>query len=269
MSQENNSKSKRPAQPKDSRLRATESKYYGVRACEALFAVRPQDIVRAYLTNKTKNQFKDLMSWCAKRKLAYHLVTDEELAKITSSVHHEGVCILAKQRKRLATDELLKRLTDDPQLLLGVDGVGNPHNLGSILRTAAHFGCRFIAGTKDSLPDLSPSACRIAEGAAEHVELVDCDDLSKLVGKLRQKGFGIIATDCHGGRNLFEVEFPPRACVIIGAEVSGVSPKLIKEADFRLQIPGSGKVESLNVGVATGVIVAEYFRQKLSGDATL
>ncbi len=234
-----------------------EIKYYGVHACLALWKKRPQDVIRVYLDPVHLKTFRPLLKWCAEQRKAYPLTTTLDLDKVSDSVHHEGVCVLAKELPPLTAKELLASL---PKMscLLYLDGVENPHNLGSILRTAAHFGVSHILG---DVPALTPSACRIAKGAAEIVRLVPLDKPMQTIQALKQKGFALVATSPHGGTSLYQYSFPPRTLLALGSESRGVSPSFLKAADGKIQIPGSGFLESLNVAVAAGLCIGEYHRQ--------
>jgi TrmH RNA methyltransferase len=240
-----------------------ELRYYGTACCEALFRARRDDIVRIYLEERLLPAFGPLLKWAAAQRKAYHIVTAAELEKITESIHHQGICVLARERLPLAFDALEQRLHDDgaPMLLAYLDGVENPHNLGAILRTCAHFGVGAVLGPKDALPRLSPSACRVAEGGAESVDLVPLDDPAARLTRLRTLGFRVVSTAVDGGRPLYRHRFAARVVLVMGAEVEGVSPALRTRADDLLTIPGTGAVESLNVGVAFAVLAAEFYRQ--------
>ncbi|MCB1148913.1 MAG: hypothetical protein KDK48_02005 [Chlamydiia bacterium] len=199
------------------------------------------------------------MKWCAQQKKAYRVVSVEELSRITGSVHHEGVCIVAKELQPLSFSECVNSLKDPKICLLYLDGVQNPHNIGSILRTCAHFGIPYILG--DRLPILSPSACRIAKGGAEVVKLVQLDKPSAAIQKLKEMGFSFVGTSSHGGASLYRTPLPPRTVLAFGAEDKGMSPALLKQTTLNVQIPGTNAVESLNVSVATSLCLGEYIRQ--------
>jgi TrmH RNA methyltransferase len=259
-----------PARPQEqSRPRppegARELKYYGRAACEALFRARPGEIIRVYLEKDLIPQFSELLKRLAADRKAYHLVTGEELEKITESVHHQGICILARERPVLTLPELLSRLKateGTPQMLVYLDGVENPHNLGAIVRTCAHFGVRYVLGARQRLPRLSPSACRVAEGGAEQVELVFLDEPLLDLETLSKRGFRLLATSGARGTSLYRYRFPAQAILALGAELEGISAAMEEAAADLLCIPGTGKVESLNVGVAFGVIAGEFYRQQ-------
>jgi TrmH RNA methyltransferase len=115
---------------------ASEMSYYGRHACRAVFHHRPDAIIRVYLTNELIGDLSPLMKFCAEKKLAYHVVSSADLEKITGSVHHEGVCILARRNAALNQASILAQMSRaDQACYLYLDGVGNPHNIGALLHT--------------------------------------------------------------------------------------------------------------------------------------
>ncbi len=237
----------------------SEQKYYGIHACLALWEKRAQDVIRVYVNESNIKIFNHILKWCSLQKKAYHIVSNEELNKITDSVHHEGVCILAKEPREVSFAECLKNLQQPKMCLLYLDGVQNPHNIGSIIRSCAHFGIPYVLG--DKLPKLSPSACRIAKGGAEVVKLIQLDKPAIALSQLKKEGFVFIGTSSHDGESLYRYKLPPKTVVAFGSESSGMSQTLMKLATQNIQIPGTGAVESLNVSVATSLCLGEYHRQ--------
>ena len=233
-----------------------ELKYYGLHACLAIWKKRPDDIVRLYLDPAHLKRCKPLLQWCAQNKRAYHLVEPLELEKVSESVHHEGICLLARKPMPASPPNAATS-----GCLIYLDGVQNPHNLGAILRSAAHFGTLGIMGEKKILPALSPSCCRIAQGGAEEVPLLALD---RPLAWLKEKRYALIATSSHKGEPLYNFRFPPRSALILGSESEGISKPLLASADHLIRIPGTGSVESLNVSVATALCLSEYYRQNPS-----
>ncbi len=238
-----------------------EYKYYGIHACSMLAERRPEAIIRVYLDESNLKAFGPLLKWCASQRIAYRIIPAAELDKVSDSVHHEGICILARELPVLSEKEFLASLNALPSAacLLYLDGVENPHNLGSILRTAAHFGIPYILG--ENLPPLSSSCCRIAKGGAEVVRLVAVCKTFELLLLLRKKGFSLIATSAHKGESLHTFSFPPRTLLAIGSESKGVKPAVLKAAASSVRIPGTGMMESLNVSVAAGLCIGAFYRQ--------
>lgn len=243
-----------------------EIKYYGIHSCLALFKMRKNDIIRVYLDESNVKLFKPVLKWCSENKKAYHIISGAELEKVTTSVHHEGICILAKELDFFPWEKALAEinLRKEQVCLLYLDGVQNPHNIGSIVRAMAHFGIPFILGEKGKLPPLSPSAYRIAKGGAEAARLIALNKPLDSLRKLKQKGFSLVTTSSHGGTSLYKYTFSPMTVIIMGSESEGVSKELFSLASDKIQIPGTGAVESLNVAIATTLCVAEYCRQNAS-----
>ncbi len=263
----NEKKHRRQARPKPAATRSDlrkELKYYGTAACLALWQHRPHDIIRVYLEEERVPQFSPLLKWAAAQRKAYHLVNADDLERLTESVHHQGICILAREHLGLSFNEWLPLLRDetDPQLLLYLDGVENPHNLGALLRSCAHFGIRYVLGAADRLPKLSPSACRVAEGGAESVMLIRLSHTARQLRQLQDLGYQLLGTHVRQGKSVYAHTFGARGILILGSEVDGIAPALAKTSDALLTIPGSGQVESLNVSVAFAVFAGEYFRQQ-------
>lgn len=242
-------------------MKNLESKYYGFHTCLSLWKKRPADVVRVYLDKNRVSELKPLLKWCADNKRAYHIIPEEELIKVSESIHHEGVCLLAKNPPPLSVSEFLKQVGDKKMGLLYLDGVENPHNLGSIVRTAAHFDFNLILGEAGKLPNLSPSACRVAKGGAEFVEIVHLQKPKETLAVLKKRGFSFITTSSHKGESLFTFSFPAKSVIIMGSESLGVSKSLNEFTTHSIQIPGTSQVESLNVSVATALCLGEYYRQ--------
>ena len=250
-----------PPRP-ETQQRQEELRLFGINACKAAFASRPQDLRKAYLTEERIPEFKTLLAWLVQQRLGYRVVEAADLAKLAASQHHEGICLEMRRRAPLSLDELLAQLPPAPQpaLLVLLDGVGNPHNFGAVLRSAANFGIAGIVLPQDSSLTLSGAACRVAEGGAEIVPLARAPAQAELLAQLRAAGFAIAATVPRAGVSLYQNPLPARLALVFGAENEGMSAPLIDAADLRLTIPGTGKVESLNIAASAAVLFADYFR---------
>jgi len=237
-----------------------EQRLYGLNAVRAAFARRPQALRKLYLAEARIPQLQALLKWCVANRIGYRVVADEDLRKLAASSHHEGVVadILREEPQALTT--WLRDLGDGPQCALWLDGVGNPHNLGAILRSAAHFGVAAIMLPKHSTLALSGAAARVAEGGAEAVPFVRMGRDDNAIAQLHGAGFKLAATIVRGGQDLFATQLPQRLVYVMGAEGEGMNPDLAAACDLRLSIPGTGAVESLNVSAATAVLLAEWSR---------
>ena len=232
-----------------------EDKIYGRNAARATFTHRPHAIVRVYIETEVVKEFGDLLQWCAKQKRAYHVVAKADMEKIAKSVHHEGIMLVAKAKPAVSEAEMLKTLQAKPAPVLFLDRIGNPHNLGAFARTAAHFGVPYlIVGAKDAA-SMSPSLARVAQGGLEHVDFVSAVNPESTLQKLKQAGYKIFGTSSHAKMSIFATKFSAKSAFVFGNEVFGVSRKIESLCDETLIIPGTGKVESLNVSVACGLVL--------------
>ncbi|WP_394538198.1 TrmH family RNA methyltransferase [Lysobacter enzymogenes] len=238
--------------------RDAELRLYGLNAVRAVFARRPQALRKLYLDAPRIPQLQPLLAWCVANRVGYRVVESADLDKLAASGHHEGVVAEVLREEPAPLSNWLRDLPAGPQLALWLDGVGNPHNLGAILRSAAHFGVAAVLLPKDSTLALSGAAARVAEGGAEAVPMVRLGRSDNAVAQLRSSGFELAATVVDGGENLFAAPLPPRLIYVLGAEGGGMDRELAAACDRRLSIPGTGRVESLNVAAATAVLLAAW-----------
>lgn len=244
----------RPRDPRRDELRV-----FGLNACLAAFAARPNDLRKVYLSTARMGAMREVMAFCVKNRLGYRVVEDEDLARLTGTGHHEGVCLDMRRPQESTLDALLASLpAAQPMCLLWLDGVGNPHNFGALLRSAAHFGVAAVLLPKGSDLALSGAACRVAEGGAEAVPLVRLDDDAQAIDALHAAGFQLAATVPRDGQSLFGARLPERTVFVLGAEREGMQHGLIERCDLRLTIPGTGKVESLNIASAVAVLLGAF-----------
>ena len=241
--------------------RDAELRLYGLNAIRAVYARRPHAIRKVYLAEQRIPQLQPLLKWCVANRVGYRVVEDSDLQKLAASSHHEGVVAEVLREEPAPLTTWLRDLPAGPQCALWLDGVGNPHNLGAILRSAAHFGVSAILLPKHSTLALSGAAARVAEGGAEAVPFVRLGREDNAIAQLHGAGFGLAATVVRGGAELFGHELPSRLVYVLGAEGEGMDPALVAACDLQLSIPGSGAVESLNVASATAVFLAEWARR--------
>lgn len=254
----NRLQSQHPGQ--EPRLKDEETKVYGLHACWAVFKHRPQDIIRAYVRRDLVNDCGPILKWCAAQKKAYHLVADDDLERLTESVHHGGLCLLTREPPEKKFPALFAEIKNrnKPCCLLLLDGVDNPHNIGNIIRTAAHFAVPAIL-TPDSVLKRTPAATRrVSQGGSEVVPVVRLLQPLRDLAELKKIGFKIWTTSSHYSQNLFKTKIPEKIVFVLGSEETGISSRMEKLADERVNITGTGPVESLNVASACAVLMGEF-----------
>jgi len=241
------------------RQRAEETRVYGENACQALFNSRPESIVRAWFVQSVTPRFKEALRWMAANRKAYHVVDEAELEKASGTEHHGGVCFLIKKRNGMSVEKWVSQAGEE-DCVLALEDVGNPHNLGAIMRSCAHFGVKGVV-LQDAAVIESGAAIRTAEGGAEHVQPITGDSFIDALEDFRKAGYALVTTSSHKGTSLFKAELPKKMVLVLGQERDGLSDAALSRADLSVSIDGTGNVESLNVSVATGVLLAQWWRQ--------
>jgi len=237
-----------------------ELRLYGWNAVQALFEHRPQALRKLYLTEALIPRMQPVLKWCVANRVGYRVVEDGDLNKLAATTHHEGLVADVLRAPMLDLEEWLATLpADKPVLALWLDGVGNPHNFGAILRSAAHFGVAGLLLPPGATLALSGAAARVAEGGAESVPLVRLPAVPEAMAQLRAAGLSLAATLVDGGEDLFASTLPARLVYVMGAEGEGMDRELAQACDHQVSIPGTGAVESLNVASATAVLLAQWF----------
>jgi TrmH RNA methyltransferase len=234
--------------------------YYGAHACLLIFERRKHAIEKVFIKEERIPDFAHLLKWCADRKKPYKIVQDEDLKKLTDSLHHEGICIQAKPHEKMDENTFLTEIAQSKKdLVLFLNHVENPHNLGAIVRNCAHFNIRYLL--VDTPINYSPACVRIAQGGCETTTLVYVQNTTKVLKELKKLSFEIVATSSHEGSFLHRTQFQSKTCLILGSEGTGIDPKLNQYFDKTVEISGSGNVESLNVSHAAALFCYAYFCQ--------
>ncbi|MEN9383010.1 MAG: hypothetical protein RL323_153 [Pseudomonadota bacterium] len=188
------------------------------------------------------------------------------LAKLAGSHGHQGVAALVDpmvQAKSL--DDLLDQLEQGdgpPPLLLVLDGVTDPHNLGACLRVADGAGAHAVIAPKDHAAGINATVAKVASGAAETMPYFMVTNLARTLNELKERNVWIIGTSDDAPKTLYQVDLKGPVALVLGAEGQGMRQLTRKTCDELVSIPMQGAVESLNVSVASGVCLYEALRQR-------
>jgi TrmH RNA methyltransferase len=236
--------------------RQREIRIFGAAACAAVVEDRFEAIRKAYVNRPRSREFGELLARLASARIGYKLCEDAELEKLTGSQHHEGIALDIERKPQPTLDELKRAWASAPRVLaIALCGVGNPHNVGAILRSAVHFGASAVLMPESGAVALSGAVYRVAEGAAERVA-VACFASGE---SLRADGMTLIATAMSAEQVHFNA-LPAKSMLLLGAESAGLEPQYLALAHRRVRIPGTGRVDSLNVAQAATVLMAEWWR---------
>ena len=189
-------------------------------------------------------------------------VDAERLDKIVGTRRHQGVIAFASQLSLARNlDELLDAV-DGPPLLLILDGITDPHNLGACLRVADGAGAHAVIVPKDRAVGLNATVAKVASGAAETVPYISVTNLARTMRELKERGVWLIGADEQGEQSLFDAKLEGAVGWVLGAEGEGMRRLTRESCDLLVRIPMLGSVESLNVSVSAGICLAETRRQR-------
>jgi 23S rRNA (guanosine2251-2'-O)-methyltransferase len=240
----------------------------GVHSVRAALKHGDSGVSEIWIEARRRDQrIRELTSLASKAGIPVHQVDREALAKLVPEVNHQGV--VARTRVPASVDEasfyrLLQRLDHEPLLLI-LDGVQDPHNLGACLRTADGAGVDAVVAPKDRSVGLTPVACKVASGAAEKVPFVQVTNLARTLKRLQDEhGVWLVGTSGDAPESIYQAKLTGPLALIMGGEEKGVRRLTWEACDFLVRLPMAGTVESLNVSVACGVALYEAVRQRTS-----
>jgi TrmH RNA methyltransferase len=251
-----------------------ELKICGVAAVRARFARDPASIQRLFFDYATGRQVGVMSKVLAQAKKIYRCVEPAELEKIAGSIHHGGiVAVVAAAPLRAPVADDLRAWARRGESLLVLDRIGNAHNLGAVARTAAFFGVpRLVIPDDAAAARPNDAAHRVAEGGFEHLEVWRVPGLAAFARELVAAGYDVVGAATRGGRlgattNIKSAEGSPSAktkpiALVLGNEEQGLAPDVAAACTRLVTIPGSGKVESLNVSVAAAVLMWELLGRR-------
>lgn len=198
-----------------------------------------------------------------------HQADTARLRQLAGHDRHQGVVALAEPAAVARTiGELLDSLTGEPALILILDGVTDPHNLGACLRVADGAGAHAIIVPKDRSAQLNATVSKVASGAAETMPFVAVTNLARAMRELQDAGVWLIGTSDDAEKTLYDVDLTGPTAIVMGAEGEGMRRLTKETCDELVSIPMLGGVESLNVSVASGVALYEARRQRIQKFST-
>lgn len=183
-------------------------------------------------------------------------VTQNVFETISDVVSPQGVLVVINKK---IDGNKINQYAD---YILALDGIQDPGNLGTIIRTADSANIKQILVSKDTVDSYSPKVVRSTMGAIYRVKIIECENLAKTLKSLQTTGFEIVTTDLHTDKSIYDMNYNKKI-VVIGNEANGVTQEIRELSNYRVKIPMLGKTESLNAAVATGIMIYEYVRQKI------
>lgn len=236
---------------------------YGFHAINARLWQNAQSIVELYVAeNKHDARTREVLEKAAEEKVRVHFVDTERLNAIAKGARHQGVVgFIDASKNHLHLEDVLDHLRE-PAFLLVLDGITDPHNLGACLRTADAMGVHAVIAPKDKSAGLNATVSKVACGAAETVPYITVTNLARTLRDLKEYGIWIVGTDMGGEKDLFHYDVPTSVAWVMGNEGDGMRRLTREHCDALVSIPMFGMVQSMNISVAAGMVLAETRRQR-------
>ncbi|ADV00274.1 23S rRNA (guanosine(2251)-2'-O)-methyltransferase RlmB [Alicycliphilus denitrificans] len=240
---------------------------FGFHAVGVRLKTAPQSIIEVYY-EATRRDARMRQFLARAKEAGVRLIEADglRLAKLAGSHGHQGVAARVQAVAQLhSLDDLLDQLEADGvanPLLLVLDGVTDPHNLGACLRVADGAGAHAVIAPKDHAVGISATVAKVASGAAETVPYFMVTNLARTLGELKERNIWVIGTSGDADKTLYQVDLKGPVALVLGAEGPGMRQLTRKTCDELVSIPMKGAVESLNVSVASAVCLYEALRQR-------
>lgn len=235
---------------------------HGFHAVIAKLRHNPAAVQEIYLEQgRQDGRAKDLLRHAQAQDVRVIPTEAKRLDGMAPGMRHQGVVARVDANERQpALDDVLDTL-EEPALLLILDGVTDPHNLGACLRVADAVGAHAVIAPKDRAVGLTQTAIKVASGAAETVPYITVTNLARTLRELKERNIWVIGTDDQGSDDLYTAQWPTGTAWVMGAEGEGMRRLTRENCDQLVRIPMAGAVESLNVSVAAGVCLFEAKRR--------
>ncbi len=236
---------------------------YGKHTVLERLALGKEHGLEALVLSKTlkANDAKEIEAKAKPLGIRVQLQNKSWLDERCKSDRHQGVAAMAKDFKYVDLAEIIKSASPEA-IVLVLDGLEDPHNLGAILRSAECAGVAGVVIPKDRATGVTPTVEKVAAGAASMLKITQVTNLSRALEELKKANFWSYGLAGKGKESLFSQDFRGRVALVMGAEDEGLRENVANHCDKLVKIPLKGKVESLNVSVATGVALFEVLRRK-------
>lgn len=238
---------------------------FGFHAVTSRIRHEASSVEEIYIDAERSDQrMKDLVHAAKSANVRIILADDQRLSNIVGTRRHQGVVAKASAISlAMNLDELLDSV-EGPPLILVLDGITDPHNLGACLRVADGAGAHAVIAPKDRAVGLNATAAKVASGAAETVPYITVTNLARTLRDLKERDIWVVGASDDAEKSLYQSDFKVPTALVLGNEGEGMRRLTRDTCDYLISIPMFGSVESLNVSVASGVCLYEARRQRLA-----
>ena len=224
-------------------------------------AIRVKKALKVFLVSNFSDQ--KILNLIKENHLNISYINPNEMDKMCDGVH-QGVAAELKPYQTVSLEEIiLKAKKKDKKIIVMLDGIEDPHNLGAILRSADVFEASGIILPKHNSVSLNATVAKTSAGAINYVPVAVVNNLNQAISKLKEEGYWVVATDGSAEISYSSIKYDFPVVVVIGSEGKGVSSLVLKNSDYIVKIPQFGHVNSLNASVAAGILLAEVHKSNI------
>jgi len=225
-----------------------------------------KDINKIFVTKGERHgSINKILAMAKERNVIIVEKDKKQMAQMAQTPNHQGVIAIVPPFEYCEIEDILENAkikNEDPFVLI-LDGIEDPHNLGSIIRTAETAGVHGIIIPKRRAASVNSTVSKVSAGAVEHIKIARVTNISDSIQKLKDNGLWICGTDIDAKNYYYDQDLKGPLGIVIGNEGQGMSEKVKKNCDFLVKIPMKGKVTSLNASVSTGIVVYEAVKQRI------
>jgi 23S rRNA (guanosine2251-2'-O)-methyltransferase len=240
---------------------------FGFHSIESLLKTNPESIIKVFVQiNRKDKRANDLINTLTKQEINFSLTDRNDLERMAKGEVHQGVISEVILPPLLSEESLLKFISTNTSspLILVLDSIQDPRNLGACLRSANAAGVDYVVINKDGSAPINALVHKTSAGAINNLKIFHVTNLSRAIKKMQKRGIWVIGLDGNSKSTIYDVNLTDATAIVMGSEGKGIR-RLIKETcDQIVTIPMSGSIESLNVSVATGIALFESKRQRES-----
>ena len=235
---------------------------YGIHAVEAVIRNQPENVLQVFVQQgRNDNRITSILSIAKNSGISVQAISNDKLKEKCPKSRHQGV--VAEVRRNKGNAVTIESLLDKEELLLLIlDEVQDPHNIGACLRTADAVGADAVIVSKNRSPELTAVMRNVASGAAETVPYVMVSNLAQTLDKIKESNVWVIGTSGEASQTIYDTRVNKRMALVMGSEGKGMRRLTTEACDELVSIPMQGTVESLNISVATAVCLYEIRRQQ-------
>jgi 23S rRNA (guanosine2251-2'-O)-methyltransferase len=204
---------------------------------------------------------------CRKLGVSVRFMTRVEIERMTRDAAHQGVMAVSSAKRYNDLDDLLAAKRGEHSLIVVLDGIEDPHNLGAILRTADAAGVDGVVIPERRAAGVTGTVAKVSAGASEHLPVAKVTNISRTLDELKEKNLWTVGLDERGTQSYDSLDYKMDCAIVLGAEGKGMHDLVRRKCDFLISIPMLGRVPSLNVSVAAAVVLYEIVRQRRKGKA--